>query len=275
MNAWEAVLLGIVQGLTEFLPISSSGHLVLFQNLLGFTEPELLFDICLHVGTLVAVCAVFVREIFAILSTLVQLPIRLKTEGGLGNLYRSDDQVRMAALIVVGSIPTAILGLAFKEIADHLFSAIWIVGVMLLITGSLLWFTGRLNPVGRPLNKVGAKDALLIGLTQGLAILPGISRSGSTISVALYLGIDRTIAGRYSFLLSIPAILGALAVSIDASAFQTSISMAIILFGTVAATATGYLALKLLLLVVHHGKLFRFAPYCWVVGLLALGWSFI
>lgn len=273
MNAFEAILLGVVQGLTEFLPISSSGHLVLFQNLLGFKEPELLFDICLHVGTLLAVCAVYFREIVTILGTLIRLPAHLKVSRGFRNLYAANEQVRISVLIIIGSIPTAVIGLMFKEIADQLFSSIRIVGLMLLITGGLLWFTRRLDPVGKPLKAVKAKDALLIGLTQGLAILPGISRSGSTISVALYLGIDRTVAGRYSFLLSIPAILGALLVSIDSGATHTSIPTAIILLGAVASTLTGYLALKLLLMLVHRGKLFRFAPYCWIVGALALGGS--
>jgi len=273
VNAFEAILLGVVQGLTEFLPISSSGHLVIFQNLLGFNEPEILFDICLHVGTLLAVCAVYLREIIAILGTLLRLPAMLKSGGGFRQLYAANEQVRISVLIIIGSIPTAVIGLMFKEIADQLFSSIRIVGVMLLITGSLLWFTRKLDPGGRPLSAVKAKDALLIGLTQGLAILPGISRSGSTISVALYLGIDRTVAGRYSFLLSIPAILGALLVSIDSGATQTSIPTAIILLGAVAATLTGYLALKLLLMLVHRGNLFRFAPYCWIVGAVALGGS--
>ena len=270
MNAYEAMLLGIVQGLTEFLPISSSGHLVLFQNLLGFKDPELLFDICLHVGTLLAVCAVFWREIVSILATLGRLPALSRRSGGIRNLYAGNEQVRIAVLIVIGSIPTAVIGLMFKEIADRLFSSIWIVGVMLLITGCLLWFTRRLDPSGKPLTSVRAKDALIIGLTQGLAILPGISRSGSTISIALYLGIDRTVAGRYSFLLSIPAIFGALLVSFDTGATQSSIPGAIIFLGAAVSTLTGYLALKLLLLLVHRGKLFRFAPYCWLIGALVL-----
>ena len=274
MNAVEAILLGVVQGVTEFLPISSSGHLVLFQNLLGFREPELLFDICLHVGTLLAVFAVYLRDIISILGTLIRIPALAKTDGGYGNLYVTNEQVRIAVLIVIGSIPTAIIGLMFKEIADLLFSSIWIVGCMLLVTGCLLWFTRKLNTSGRTVKSMKARDALVIGITQGLAILPGISRSGSTISIALYLGIDRTTAGRYSFLLSIPAILGALLVSFDSNITQTSIPTVIILLGAAAATISGYLALKLLLLLVHRGKFYRFAPYCWIVGVIALAWHF-
>lgn len=273
MNAVEAISLGIVQGLTEFLPISSSGHLILFQNLLGFREPELMFDICLHVGTLLAVCAVYLRDIVSILGTLIRIPALAKTDGGYWNLYATNEQVRIAVLIVIGSIPTAIIGLMFKEIADHLFSSIWIVGCMLLVTGCLLRFTRKLDTTGRTVKSMKARDALLIGITQGLAIMPGISRSGSTISIALYMGIDRTTAGRYSFLLSIPAILGALLVSFDSDITQTSIPTVIVLLGAAAATISGYLALKLLLLLVHRGKFYRFAPYCWVVGAVALAWN--
>jgi undecaprenyl-diphosphatase len=266
--------LGVVQGLTEFLPISSSGHLVLFQQLLGFKEPELFFDICLHVGTLVAVCAVFLREIRSILSTMLRIPALVRDAGGLKPLYRTNPDVRMIVLIAWGTLPTAGLGLLFHEIADRLFASLAIVGVMLLITGTLLWFTRNLGLTGRRLERVNFKDAVLIGLVQGLAIIPGISRSGSTISAALYLGVDRDIAGRYSFLLSIPAIIGATILSFDAAMSPSSISIAAILLGTLSAAAVGYLALKLLLKLVRGGQLFRFAPYCWALGFIALGWCF-
>jgi undecaprenyl-diphosphatase len=268
----EAVILGVVQGLTEFLPISSSGHLVLFQQLLGFREPELFFDICLHVGTLGAVCAVFLQEIRSLVSTLVRLPCLARRAGGFKPLYRADANVRMLVLIAWGTLPTAALGFLFREIADRLFASLVVVGFMLLITGTLLWFTRKVKPTGRRLERVTLKDAVLIGTVQGLAILPGISRSGSTISAALYLGVDRDVAGRYSFLLSIPAIIGALVLSLDAVTEPASISLAVLL-GTLSAAGVGYLALKLLLKIVRGGQMFRFAPYCWVLGIIALSWS--
>ena len=154
MNTIEAIVLGVIQGLTEFLPVSSSGHLVLFQNLFGLKEPELLFDICLHVGTLAAVLIVFYQEILEILTALVQIPSRLRSAGGIANLLAADRSIRMAMLIVVGSIPTAVIGLLFKEITDRLFGSLTIVGCMLLVTGTLLWltrairaFVGRTDPV--------------------------------------------------------------------------------------------------------------------------------
>jgi undecaprenyl-diphosphatase len=255
LNTIEAIALGAIQGLTEFLPVSSSGHLVLFQNLFGLKEPELLFDICLHVGTLAAVLIVFYREILDILTALVQIPGRLRSAGGIANLLAGDRSIRMALLIVVGSIPTAIIGLLFKEITDRLFGSLTIVGCMLLITGTLLWLTRIIRYHGRPVERTTLKDAILIGIVQGLAILPGISRSGSTIATALFLGVNRTVAGRYSFLLSIPAIVGALALSLDTPELHTTIPLATILAGSIVSAAVGWIALVILLRVVDRAYL--------------------
>jgi undecaprenyl-diphosphatase len=271
LNTVEAIVLGVIQGLTEFLPVSSSGHLVLFQNLFGLKEPELLFDICLHVGTLAAVMIVFYRDILEILTALVQIPWRMRSAGGFIRLCQIDPAMRMALLIVIGSIPTAIIGLLFKEISDRLFGSTLIVGGMLIITGILLWLTRRIRGGGRPVATTTLKDALIIGIVQGLAILPGISRSGSTISTALFLGVDRKVAGRYSFLLSIPAIVGALVLGLDAPELQTTIPLGTIVAGSVVSALVGWLALVILLRVVDRGQLHRFAPYCWIVGIVTLG----
>ena len=270
MKSVEAIVLGAIQGLTEFLPVSSSGHLVLFQNLFGLKEPELLFDICLHVGTLSAVIIVFYREILDILKALFQIPGRMQTAGGFIRLCEVDASIRMALLIVVGSIPTAVIGLLFKEITDQLFGSIAVVGCMLLVTGTVLWLTRNIRSDGRPIRKTTLKDALLIGIVQGLAILPGISRSGSTISADLFLGVDRKVAGRYSFLLSIPAIVGALVLGLDAPELQTAIPMGTIIAGSVISAIVGWFALVILLRVVDRGQLHRFAPYCWLVGVITL-----
>jgi undecaprenyl-diphosphatase len=270
LHTLEAIILGTIQGLTEFLPVSSSGHLVLFQNLFGMHEPELLFDICLHVGTLTAVLIVFYREIFQIFTALVQLPGRLKSAGGIRNLLAGDASIRMALLIAVGSIPTAVIGLLFKEITDQLFGSLTIVGCMLLVTGTLLWLTRKIRSKGRPIERTRLKDALLVGLVQGLAILPGISRSGSTIATALFLGVDRKVAGRYSFLLSIPAIVGALLLGLDTPELHTTIPLTTIVAGSVVSALVGWLALVILLRVVDRGQLHRFAPYCWIVGAMTL-----
>ncbi|MBU2521671.1 MAG: undecaprenyl-diphosphate phosphatase [Proteobacteria bacterium] len=273
MESLQSVILGIIQGLTEFLPVSSSGHLVLLQNLFGITEPELLFDISLHVGSLMAIFIVFYQEIRNILQALLRLPALIKSSGNLKSVFADNEEIRISALILVGSIPTAILGILFHKIADQIFGAVWIVGVMLLVTGTLLWFTRQISLEGRPLIKVSIRDALMIGLIQGLAIIPGISRAGSTISMALFLGINREIAGRYSFLLSIPAIMGAMILGLDSTIIQTNIPVKTILLGTFTAGIVGYIALKLLLRIVKQGHLYYFAPYCWLLGAVTLIWS--
>ena len=273
MESLQSVMLGIIQGLTEFLPVSSSGHLVLLQNLFGIREPELLFDISLHLGTLLAVFIVFYKEILRILQTLLRLPALIKSSGNLKSVFADNEEIRIFALILIGSIPTAILGILFHKIADQIFGAVWIVGVMLLVTGTLLWFTRQISNEGRPLIKVSIRDALMIGLIQGMAIMPGISRSGATISMALFLGMNREVAGRYSFLLSIPAILGALILGLNSTIIQTDIPGKIILLGTVIAAIVGYIALKILLRMVKQGHLYYFAPYCWLLGAATLIFS--
>lgn len=272
MTTLQAVLLGAIQGLTEFLPISSSGHLVLFQKIFGLTEPNLFFDVSVHTGTLIAVIFFFHREIRSILTALYRTSaLLLKREITVSEAF-ADAEVRFAFLICVGSIPTAILGLMFHRIAEQLFSSIVLVGFMLLVTGTLLWGTRYLRKKGEGITAFSVGQALLIGLVQGLAILPGISRSGSTIATGLFLGIDRKIAARYSFLLSIPAIVGAQLLSLkDLSPAAAEVT---VLFGAITACVVGYSALALLVYIVNRGQMHLFAPYCWIIGVTALlfGW---
>jgi undecaprenyl-diphosphatase len=270
-----AISLGIIQGLTEFLPVSSSGHLVLLQNIFGLTEPELLLNIWLHVGTLVAVLIVFNKEILSILITLVNFPRLYRQHKGPVTMFKENQDVRLAVLIIFGTIPTGILGLLFHEIAEQIFSSVKIVGIMLLVTGTILWLTRWTSVYGKPLSRMKVSDALFVGLAQGIAILPGISRSGATISAALFLGIDRELAGRFSFLLCIPAIAGALIISLRSTAAYSTISAAGIFAGTVAAGLTGFFALKILLRLVRKGRLYYFSPYCWVVGTMSLVWYYL
>ena len=276
MDLLHAIILGTIQGLTEFLPVSSSGHLVLFQHLFGFQNPEVFFDICLHAGTLIATILVFSREIGSILKTLFCIPALSRSAGGINSLFETNEDVRLTALILAGTIPTGILGLLFHDIADRLFSSLPLVGMMMLVTGALLWITRRTATSGRKVPGVGLKDALLVGLVQGIAIIPGISRSGSTISAALLLGIDREVAGRYSFLLSIPAIMGAIVLEFGSGMFENcGASPAALIGGTLAAALIGYLALKVLLRIIKHGRFYMFSPYCWAVGILALIFSWL
>ena len=276
MNLIEAIILGIIQGLTEFLPVSSSGHLVLLQQLLGLKEAEIFFDVCVHLGTLVAVIIVFRQEIKNIIMALLRLFALAGQKDHLRLAIESDPELKMALLIVIGSIPTAILGLAFSSIADRLFASVFIVGLMLLVTGSLLWITRWAGKQARQTSgdRLTMKNAFFIGTVQGLAIIPGISRSGSTISIGLLLGIKRELAARYSFLLSIPAIVGAGLLSLKDSLGGPDLTIQIPLAGAATAAIVGYVALKLLLQVVKKGGLSLFAPYCWLIGILAivLGW---
>jgi undecaprenyl-diphosphatase len=271
----EAVILGIVQGLTEFLPVSSSGHLVLGQFLAGLQEPELLFNISVHGGTLLAVLAVFHRDLLGLLGALGRVPAAMRLEGGLSTLVMDRSEARLLLMIAVGSVPTAIMGLLFARVAEELFGTIRLVGFALLITGLFLWFTRRLGTEGRLLNEMRWRDALIIGIAQGIAIIPGISRSGATIATALYLGIDRELSGRFSFLLSIPAIVGALVLSLNGNLFSSNLPVGVILAGSLSAALVGYSALRILLRIVKRGQLHNFAPYCWLVGAGALVLSWV
>lgn len=269
MNPIQSAALGVIQGLTEFLPVSSSGHLVVLQHFFGLTEPELLFDVCLHVATLAAVIAVFRRDISRILGRIVRLPQLLQTASPV-QLWRQDPEIRMAGLIVVGNLPTAVIGLFFSRAVDLLFGTVSLAGVMLMVTGTFLWLTRRLAVSGRPPARMTARDAVIIGAVQGLAILPGISRSGATITAALFLGVNRETSGRFSFLLSIPAIVGALLLSLKSHPPAQAHAWEVFAIGAGAAGAVGYMALIVLLRVVKKGQLFRFAPYCWLVGIAVL-----
>jgi len=275
MNSTEAILLGTIQGLTEFLPVSSSGHLVLFQHLFGLKEAELFFDVCVHLGTLLAVIVVFRQEIKNIILALTRLLSSSTSKKIALQKIESDPDLKMALLIVIGSIPTAVLGFLFRGIADWLFSSAFIAGLMLMLTGLLLWITRwAATRVDRPgTDRLTPKNALIIGVVQGLAIIPGISRSGSTISIGLLLGINRETAARYSFLLSIPAIIGAGLLSLKGGFSQTDLAIQISMLGAGTAALVGYGALKSLLHVVKKGHLHLFAPYCWLVGILAIVFS--
>ena len=270
MELIHAVILGIVQGLTEFLPVSSSGHLVIFQHLFGLKESELFFDVSVHMGTLAAVTIFFWKEIRSIIISLLRFSESLiKREIPFSRIH-DDADLKLALMIIIGSVPTAIIGLLLKKASDQIFSSVSIAGAMMIITGLVLWVTHRFKKEGS--KKFSIKEALLIGIVQGLAVMPGISRSGSTIAAGIFLGLNREMAARYSFLLSIPAILGAeILVLKDLSGLNIPISSTIT--GTVSAFIVGYFSLKLLLYIVKKGQLHIFAPYCWIIGLAALIWG--
>lgn len=270
METIQAIILGIVQGLTEFLPVSSSGHLVIFQHLFGLRTPELVFDIAVHVGTLLAVVIFFKKDLAAIIRAVIQMAGRLIARRTTFAEAWSDPHVKLALLIVAGSIPTALIGIGFHQIAERIFASVRLAGLMLLITGALLWVTRWIKKADYGISRFSTGKALVVGTVQGLAILPGISRSGATIAAGLFLGLKRELAARYAFLLSIPAICGASLLTFRDLSHGADFSAAVIGVGMLSAAVVGYLSLKLLVFIVNKGQLYLFAPYCWLVGGLAL-----
>jgi undecaprenyl-diphosphatase len=250
----ETIILGIIQGLTEWLPISSTGHLKLFEKLLGFEARELvLFDVILHVGTLIVILVFFRKEVGKILSALARLDF--KAEHG-----------KIVPLIIVGVIPTALIGLIFGWLIEDFFQTILRIGIAFLFCGVML-YSAKFGK--EKTESISYSTAIMIGIAQGIAIIPGISRSGATITVALLLGIKREKAFEFSFLLSIPAILGALgytAYTEFSGLTSAGLEWSEILAGAIAAMLVGYFALKLLWKIIAKGKLHLFAFYCWLLG---------
>lgn len=259
MTILEAISLGIIQGVTEFLPVSSSGHLVIVQALMpNFTPPGILFDLWLHLGTLGAVIIYFRQDIKNILQSLY-------------TRHNSGEDRRLAGLIIAGSVPTALIGFGFKSRLEALFELAWVAAAMLLVTGILLWLADRVVNTNRNLTQMRVLDAIIIGTVQGIAIIPGISRSGSTIATGIYRKLDRELAARYSFLLSIPAIIGASLLEAKGwGKLWGSLDMFTLASGFLCALCSGYLAIGLLMRLVVKQKLSFFAYYCWAVGLGSL-----
>ena len=268
MTFLEAILLGTLQGLTEFLPVSSSGHLVLAQQFLGLKEPLVFFDVMLHVGTLAAVLVAY-REV------LVRLVV-----GGFSALrdpqfwghprvvLNTSAELRFIGLICLGSIPTGIIAVVFKSELESFFHDVRLVSVMLILTGVVLQLP-RLRRQESVNPSLKTWHAPLIGIAQGCAITPGISRSGTTISLSLFLGIPAKTAAEYSFLLSIPAILGAVALKVR-DIGETLIPFHIVGAGVFAAFIVGYVALRFLLVLLNRGKFSVFSYYCIALGGTAL-----
>jgi undecaprenyl-diphosphatase len=244
----EVFILAVVQGLTEWLPVSSSGHLVITQKALGLNLP-LIYSVMLHVGTLIVVLTVFRKDIADIIKALVKRDF--ETEEG-----------KLALFIVVGSVPIAIIGFVFYDFLKSLFSNLPAVGLALLATGCLLFFSEK--RIGN--RKMGTLDSLLIGLAQGFTIIPGISRSGVTVATGLLRRVDKATAFKYSFLLSVPAIIGATIME-SKDLPLGNVNMVPLFLGATISMIVGYASLKLLQKIVMNEKIHLFAYYCWTVGL--------
>ena len=261
MSIVDALIMGLVQGLTEFLPISSSGHLVIAKHFLGgVKESGILFEVLLHLGTLLAVLLYFRRDIYRLLLSI------LPTER-LAGQERAEGR-KMVLAIIAGTVPTVIIALIFKDTFERLFESVQIVSAMLLVTGVLLFLSDRVKVTKR--ESINLKDAVIIGIVQGLAIIPGISRSGSTIATGLFMGIKAERAATYSFLLSIPAICGAVVLHSKGLTSLNGGDAVPYMTGVAAAAISGFFSIKVLMKIVAGRKLKLFAFYCWTVGLLGL-----
>ena len=275
MSVILALFLGLVQGIAEFLPISSSGHLSILQNLFNlnyYEESHLLFDVLLHLGTLVSICAVFRAEIREMITDGIEY-LRLKSDSNADEPVSLKPPGRALLFIIVGTLP--LLLVIFIPVY-RLFFNTYFIGFALLVTGGLLFVSSRLIKQGNKTDKtMTMTDALLIGLAQAVAVLPGLSRSGTTISVGLARGLTGSFAVRFSLLLSIPAVIGATIVSIY-RAVSGGANFALLptyLAGFVVAAGVGYFAIQFLRRLMAKGSFGNFAYYCWGVGIVTIIWS--
>ncbi|MGF7117380.1 undecaprenyl-diphosphate phosphatase [Methanobacterium oryzae] len=270
------IIIGTVQGLTEFLPVSSSAHLVFMHEITGFA-PNLAFDTVLHIGSLVAVVGYFWKDVVQMLKSFFSSLMDI-TRGNFKKGINEDKFKKLTWFIIIGTIPAGLAGVFFKDFFESLFSDITAVGFFLLITGFLLWGSERVSKRTEnksSLKEMTVKNSLLIGIAQACAIAPGISRSGATISTGLFLGLERELAARYSFLLSIPAILGAALVQVKDISTGLDINTGAFIAGFIAAAISGYLAIKFMLKLIKERDLLPFAYYCWIVGAFVLIWTLI
>ena len=250
MSIFEAFILGLVQGLTEFLPISSSGHLVIFQSILGVKISGNQFEILVHLGTLMSVILVFRDELKNILTSLHSMQTK-----------------NFILYIILGTAPAVIIGIGFKDFFMELFDDQYAVGIALIFTGSFLIITFFISASDEPYS---LKNSFLIGLAQALAIIPGISRSGMTISTALILGISPKRAARFSFILAIPVISGATLITFIETNDYSQILNLSGLVGLLTSFVVGYISLRWLLKWIESGKLYLFGSYCIIIGLMTI-----
>ncbi len=257
----QAIILGIVQGLTEFLPVSSSGHLELGKVILGWHGDggqSMLMTVALHAATALSTVVVFWKDIVELIKGVLK--------------FKWNTETKFAAMIVLSMIPAALAGIFLEEQLEALFNQnLLLVGAMLLVTGILLLLADRAKKTEK---SVTFPTALIIGISQAIAILPGISRSGATISTSVLLGIDRTRAARFSFLMVVPLILGKMAKDLLGGEFvQENVSIMPLVLGFVAAFFTGLLACKWMIALVRACKLWTFSIYCFIVGAIAIGYT--
>jgi undecaprenyl-diphosphatase len=254
MNLWQGILLGLVQGLTEFLPVSSDGHLAVIGHVAGVHTPGVFVEVALHVATLGSILVVYGKRF---------------TQLAIGVLRLQPEDLRYAGLLLLGMIPAGIVGLFFEDLIARAFDSLLAAGIGFLITGAALWSTRRRGTEGD--SRPTPRGALLIGLAQALAPLPGVSRSGMTIASGLWVGLGAVPAADFSFLMAIPLIAGAgLVEARHASVDIAQVGAVPLLVGCLVAFASGVFAIRFLVAMLRRGRFYAFAPYCFVVGTLTV-----
>jgi undecaprenyl-diphosphatase len=259
MNLWQGILLGLVQGLTEFLPVSSDGHLAVIGHVAGVRTPGVFVEVALHVATLGSILVVYGRRFWQLT---------------LGVLRRQPDDLRYAGLLLVGMIPAGIVGLLFEDLIGRAFNSLWAAGIGFLITAAALWSTRNRGAAADAAARPTPGGALIIGLAQALAPLPGVSRSGMTIASGLWVGLGAVAAADFSFLMAIPLIAGAgLVEARHASADIAQVGAVPLLVGSIIAFLAGVFAIRFLVAMLRRGRFHVFAPYCVAIGLFTLAYA--
>jgi undecaprenyl-diphosphatase len=254
MNLWQGILLGLVQGLTEFLPVSSDGHLAVIGHVAGVHTPGVFVEVALHVATLGSILVVYGKRF---------------TQLAIGVVRLQPEDLRYAGLLLLGMIPAGIVGLFFEDLIARAFDSLLAAGIGFLVTGAALWSTRHHRTEGAP--RPSARGAVLIGLAQALAPLPGVSRSGMTIASGLWVGLGAVPAADFSFLMAIPLIAGAgLVEARHASADIALVGAVPLLVACLVAFVSGVFAIRFLVAMLRRGRFYAFAPYCFVVGTLTV-----
>jgi undecaprenyl-diphosphatase len=267
MDIIQGIIIGIVQGLTEFLPVSSSAHLVFIQKILG-VQSSLAFDTFLHLGTLIAVMWFFRYDIYKMILSWLS-SVRDILSGRFREGFYSDPYKRLAWYVILATIPVALVGVLFEDSVDALFSgALYVPAFFLFVTGTILYLSQRMTSGEINYNTITKKEALFMGLGQACAILPGLSRSGTTIAAGLTIGLNKEFAAKFSFILSIPAILGAFLLQAKDIGSAMDANFLPVFLGFIASIIAGYMAIKWMLDLIQNKSLDIFAYYCWVIGIL-------
>ena len=269
MTYFQAIILGIFQGISEFLPISSSGHLVVLQHIFGIKEGNLFFTEMLHFVTLISIFIVFFNAIIIIIAEFFKMIGQgiKNRKFKITNIYQ-----KMAILIIVGSVPTAFIGLLFQETFEKLYSSLLHISIAFMVTGLILWIVDKKSREEKKVKDMTYGDAIIIGTFQGIAIIPGISRSGSTIAGGLFRGLNRNLATEYSFLLALPATFGAALLGIkDVIETDAEVCFSLpLITGVIISAITGIISLKILIKLLQTKKLHYFSYYLWALGIILL-----